>query len=166
VAVIGVFMLAFSLTTLALNWRCMSASQKWGAFGGFMGAAVVGLFFAPGFAAVAPKPVATTPAPSTAAPPTVPAPSTNWNPSQAGHIFRSAPGHVNPTFAASQARFANLFKSVSSNPANLRPDLLSPSQQAAGVQMFTQMFKNGQVWVQVRAGQIINAGVNPPGSAR
>jgi hypothetical protein len=36
-----------------------------------------------------------------------------------GHIFRNAPGHVNPSTVASQNRYIKLFESVANNPANL-----------------------------------------------
>jgi len=83
-----------------------------------------------------------------------------------GHIFRDAPGHVNPSTAASQARYLELFQKVASNPANLRVDAatvgLIPQQAAkAGVRVYTQTFSQGQVWVFIRNGQIINGGVNP-----
>lgn len=94
-----------------------------------------------------------------------------FDPSRAGHIFREAPGHVNPASAGSQARFARLFESVASNPANLRADAVQAgliNQQAAeaGVQAFTWTGRSGQVWVTVRNGLILNAGVNPVGAFR
>lgn len=82
------------------------------------------------------------------------------------HIFRSALGHVNPATVSSQMRYMGLFQSVASNTANLRTDLVNPLAARAGGQMFTQIFNNGQVWVQVRNGAIYNAGVNRPGAIR
>jgi RHS repeat-associated protein len=93
-------------------------------------------------------------------------------PARVGHIFRPAFGHVNPASAASQFRFVRLFQSVASNSANLRADavqagLIAPQAEAAGVRVFTQIFRNGeQVWVTVRNGVIENAGVNLPGARR
>lgn len=94
-----------------------------------------------------------------------------FNPSRAEHIFRDAPGHVNPASAGSRARFARLFENVASNPANLRPDavqagLIAQQAAAAGVQAFTWTGRTGQVWVTVRNGLIENAGVNRIGEFR
>lgn len=87
---------------------------------------------------------------------------------RSGHIFRVAEGHVAPATAASQARFVQLFQSVASNPANLNMNVVK-SQLAIdmGVQGFSQTFRNGQqVWVTVRNGEIIDAGVNAAGAVR
>ncbi|NJL26803.1 MAG: RHS repeat-associated core domain-containing protein [Thermoanaerobaculia bacterium] len=94
-----------------------------------------------------------------------------FEPSRAGHVFREAVGHVNPGSAGSQARFAQLFENVASNPANLRADAVQAgliTQQAAeaGLQAFTWAGRSGQVWVTVRNGVIQNAGVNPLGTFR
>ena len=94
-----------------------------------------------------------------------------FDPERTGHIFRDAPGHVNPASAASQDRFARLFEQVASNLNNLRNDAVQAgliTQQAAnsGVQAFTSTMKGGQVWVTVRNGVIQNAGVNPLGAVR
>ncbi|WP_434101760.1 RHS repeat-associated core domain-containing protein [Methylocaldum gracile] len=95
-----------------------------------------------------------------------------FDPTRVGHIFRDAPGHVNPGTAASQGRFANLFESTASNSANLRVDAVQAgiiTQEAAnaGVQAFTQTMRNGeQIWVTVRNGVIQNAGINPAGALR
>lgn len=68
---------------------------------------------------------------------------------------------------ASRARFARLFEEVASDSKNLRPDLPDPQQIQAGVQVFTKTCASGrQVWVHVRAGQIVNAGLNAEGFAR
>ncbi|MFY9620674.1 MAG: kelch repeat-containing protein [Pyrinomonadaceae bacterium] len=83
-----------------------------------------------------------------------------------GHIFRQSPGHVTPGTAASQGRFARLFERVASNPKNARPDLVTPAKARSGVQVYTQTFRNGQVWVEIRNGIIQNAGVNPVGAFR
>ena len=94
----------------------------------------------------------------------------DWN--RAGHIFRDAEGHVDPSTLASQGRFARVFEQVGSNPANLRTDAVSsgltpPQGAAAGINAFTQVFRNGeQVWVLVRNNNIINAGVNAAGATR
>ena len=86
---------------------------------------------------------------------------------RAGHIFRDAVGHVNPLSEATRIRFAQLFEAVASNPANFRPGFpLPPAAQAAGVQVFTQVFRNGQVWVYVQGGEILDAGMNLPGFFR
>jgi hypothetical protein len=85
----------------------------------------------------------------------------NWARNILRHIFTNKPGHVNPATLASQQRYARLFESVGSNPANLR------GTNQFGVSTYTQNFRNGQVWVEVRPnGQIRSAGVNPPGSYR
>lgn len=92
--------------------------------------------------------------------------------SRAGHIFRDADGHVNPGSQGSQARFAQIFESVASNPANLRPDavengIITEAAPNNGVQAFTVFARSGeQVWVTVRNGLIQNAGVNLPGAGR
>ena len=79
--------------------------------------------------------------------------------SRAGHIFRDAPGHVNPVSASSQGRFARLFESVALN--GTRNDaIISSGARKIGVRGFTQDFRGGQVWVGVRENQIVNAGVN------
>lgn len=82
-----------------------------------------------------------------------------------GHIFRSAAGHVNPSTLASRSRLLRLFQDVASNPANrAAAGSLPTAASEAGVQLFTQTFRSGrQVWVQVRSGRIINAGVNATG---
>ena len=91
---------------------------------------------------------------------------------RAEHVFRSAAGHVNPTTVASQMRFVGLFQRVSSNPANLRVDavaarLMTQDAASAGVSTYTQTMRGGaQVWVHVRNGEIVNAGVNAAGKVR
>ena len=57
------------------------------------------------------------------------------------------------------------FEQVASNPANRLSDALLPQPAvAAGVQVHAQTQRNGkQVWVYIRDGRIINAGVNPAG---
>ncbi len=84
---------------------------------------------------------------------------------RAGHIFRDAPGHVSPATAASRERYARLFEQVASNPANRLSDAPLPqASAAAGVQAYAQIQRNGkQVWVYIRDGRILNAGVNPAG---
>jgi hypothetical protein len=77
-----------------------------------------------------------------------------------GHIFRNAPGHVNPSTVASQNRYIKLFESVANNPANLNQSILAPNAIKNGVQGFTQTFQNGQIWVHTRNGKIFDAGVN------
>lgn len=61
-----------------------------------------------------------------------------------------------------------MFESVAANPANLKPNFpLNPAAANAGVQAYTQTFRNGkQVWVYVRNGKIVDAGVNLPGAHR
>lgn len=91
---------------------------------------------------------------------------------RAEHVFRNASGHVNPASLASKMRFVGLFQRVGSNPANIRVDavaakLMTRHAEAAGVSTYTQTMRNGsQVWVQVRNGEIVNAGVNVAGKAR
>jgi hypothetical protein len=82
-----------------------------------------------------------------------------------GHIFREAPGHVDPSTAASRERYARLFEHVASNPANRRLNPPLPQAAAtAGVQVYVQTQRNGkQIWVYIRDRRIINAGVNPAG---
>jgi hypothetical protein len=94
------------------------------------------------------------------------APTTfDW--SRAGHVFRDALGHVNPTSVATRERYASLFEAVAADSNNLRVDIKLPAQAVqSGVQLFTRQFRNGQVWVYVRDGKIINAGVNLLGDVR
>ena len=91
-----------------------------------------------------------------------------WDASRAAHIFRDAVGHVNPGTAASQGRLIRLFEQVASDSANLNMSVVkSPEAVKAGVQGFSKVFRNGeQIWVQVRNGRIIDAGVNLPGAVR
>jgi CheY-like chemotaxis protein len=72
---------------------------------------------------------------------------------------------IDATRTDSEAGLAAVLRAPS-NPNNTRSDFpLTPQQASAGVQAFTQVFRNGeQVWVLVRAGQIVNAGVNQPGA--
>ena len=79
-----------------------------------------------------------------------------------GHIFRDAPGHINPTTVAAQSRYIRLFENVANNTKNFNPNVLTNYQRAAGgFQGFSQTFRNGQqIWVQTFNGKIINAGVN------
>ncbi len=76
---------------------------------------------------------------------------------RAARIFRNASGHVNPSTAASMQRRIRMFQQVASNPVNLRPG----ASPAPGVDVYTQRFQNGEVWVHVCGGVISNAGVNP-----
>lgn len=94
-----------------------------------------------------------------------------FDPSRADHIFRDTPGHVNPSTAEAQARFARLFERVASDPTNLRSDavsarLITPQAADVGVEAYTWVGPDGQVWVTVRHGLIENAGVNPTGTFR
>jgi RHS repeat-associated protein len=95
-----------------------------------------------------------------------------YNLARLAHIFRDSPGHVNPLTAATRNRFLRLFEAVAENPANLRVDavqvrLITQHAADAGVRGFTQTTRSGQqVWVTVRDGQIINAGVNAAGAVR
>lgn len=91
----------------------------------------------------------------------------NFTFKRAGHIFRNAPGHINPATLSSQQRYARLFENVASNPNNLNPTIVSPGGINAGVTGNSQIFRNGkQVWVQHRNGEIIDAGVNIPPNLR
>ena len=89
------------------------------------------------------------------------------SPSVWKHIFRNSTGHVNPSTATSQNRYAFLFEKVANNPINLRTDavqvgLVDIRAFNTGTSVFTQTFKNGsQVWVWVRNSKIVNAGINP-----
>ena len=93
-------------------------------------------------------------------------------PSQLEHVFRDAPGHVNPSSAAGRKAWAEMFEAVASDGANLRRDavdagLITEGAAKAGVQAFTKDLANGdQVWVTVRDGVIQNAGVNAGGTMR
>ncbi|MDB4912416.1 MAG: hypothetical protein JWM95_60 [Gemmatimonadetes bacterium] len=78
-----------------------------------------------------------------------------------GHIFRDAVGHVNPGTATSEARYMGLFEAVAGNAANRNDAVVAAAGQAAGVQGFTQRFRQGEVWVHVIGGKITNAGINP-----
>ncbi|MDP3938767.1 MAG: RHS repeat-associated core domain-containing protein, partial [Deltaproteobacteria bacterium] len=90
------------------------------------------------------------------------------DPTRLSHIFRDAPGHVNPSTVASRERFLRLFEDVASNPLNRRPDFPLPKEAVeAGVESFTKTYRSGkQIWVLTRDGKIINAGVNPGGAIR
>lgn len=100
-----------------------------------------------------------------------PTAAARFDPARAGHIFRGVAGHVNPRSVDSQARFIRLFEQVASNMANLRGDaveagIITQDAAAAGVQAFTWTGNTGQIWVTVRDGLILNAGVNPLGGLR
>ncbi len=88
------------------------------------------------------------------------------SPSVWRHIFRNSNGHVNPSTATSQNRYASLFEKVANNSMNLRTDavqvgLIDIRAVNTGTSVFTQTFKNGsQVWVWVRNSKIVNAGIN------
>jgi len=97
----------------------------------------------------------------------------DWsNAARVQHIFRNVVGHLNPVTDASKARMAALFERVASNPGNLRPDavkagIISEEAAGAGVQAFTAIARNGeQVWVAVRNGTIVNAGINAADKVR
>ncbi len=76
------------------------------------------------------------------------------------HIFRNAPGHVNPTSIASKERYLNLFSQIASNPNNIVKTINSQAAQA-GVLTYKYTFRNGKtVWVQTFKGALRNAGVN------
>ncbi len=78
------------------------------------------------------------------------------------HIFRDAAGHVRPATRSSEGRFLRLFERVANTPSNESSALLNPLAQSAGVQRFSETFRRGEVWVEVRNGVIRNAGVNRP----
>lgn len=92
--------------------------------------------------------------------------------SRAQHIFRDAEGHINPATAAERAWYAALFTRVASDINNLRQDAVAAgiiSQQAAdaGVKAYTWLSQAGpQVWVTVRNGIVLNAGINLGGATR
>ncbi|NGX85381.1 RHS repeat-associated core domain-containing protein [Aequorivita sp. KMM 9714] len=82
------------------------------------------------------------------------------NPNVLKHVFRDAPGHVNPNSVGSMERFLGLFKNVSSNPNNL-VETTNAAKIEANVQTYHKIFNNGkQVWVETISGKITNAGVN------
>ncbi|WP_309893694.1 SpvB/TcaC N-terminal domain-containing protein [Archangium sp.] len=91
---------------------------------------------------------------------------------RSGHIFRDAPGHVNPKDPQKMQEFIQLFQNVAGNKANLRTDavqagLITKDAAKAGVEVFTQTLKDGkQAWVTIRNGIIQNAGINPTGALR
>lgn len=84
----------------------------------------------------------------------------SFRPNSIPHIFRNWPGHVNPSTSASQQRYQTLFQNVAANPNNLNNAQLPPIAIQNGVQQYTRAYRRGTVWVQVRKGQIFNAGVN------
>ncbi|WP_324250800.1 RHS repeat-associated core domain-containing protein [Xanthomonas axonopodis pv. poinsettiicola] len=94
----------------------------------------------------------------------------NW--ARSGHIFRVAAGHANPATISSRMRFAQIFRAVASNPNYLRSDAVQAgiiTQQAAsaGVSAYTFTARNGQqIWVTVREGEIMNAGINAAGAVK
>ncbi len=82
------------------------------------------------------------------------------NPNALKHIFRNAPGHVNPTTVTSQNRYLKLFSSVASDTKNL-VQTTNAAKINANVKTFHRTFKSGkQVWVETINGKIVNAGVN------
>jgi len=91
-----------------------------------------------------------------------------WNSARKGHIFRNAVGHVNPATAAEEVRYVQLFTDVTAESKNLVPPANAVARgilpQAAvdnGVVAFVKQLSDGrQVWVQVKGGEIINAGIN------
>jgi RHS repeat-associated protein len=87
---------------------------------------------------------------------------TKFDWSRVGHIFRNAPGHVNPKTSLMKKIFAKIFESVASNQANLNNTIIKSKQAIeAGVQGFTKNLPGGrQIWTLVRNNKIIDAGVN------
>ncbi|OWW23516.1 hypothetical protein B4Q04_20165 [Zobellia sp. OII3] len=81
------------------------------------------------------------------------------NPGALKHIFRTAPGHVNPQTIGSQERYLRLFNNVV-NPKNLT-QTTNAAKVKARVETYHKTF-NGrkQVWVEAIGGKITNAGVN------
>ena len=60
-----------------------------------------------------------------------------------------------------------LFERIGSDPANLRIDPKFDGLARGGIQVFTKTMRNGkQIWVQVRGGDITDAGINVPGLLR
>jgi len=86
------------------------------------------------------------------------------NPQLLDHIFRDAKkgGHVNPATDASKSRFWRLFEHVASDVKNLDQSRLPQGAVDAGVKGFFKQYREGEVWVHVRNGEIQNAGVNHP----
>lgn len=71
--------------------------------------------------------------------------------SNAGHIFRDAPGHLAEDTAANR----QLLQETASDPANY------VSTDSNGVATYRQMLPDGrQAWAEVYNGQITNGGVN------
>jgi RHS repeat-associated protein len=86
---------------------------------------------------------------------------------RAAHIFRNVPGHFNLQTASARAAIANLFENVASDASNLRTNFpLDPQAVAQGVVAYTKIIPGGQIWVLVRGGAIVNAGLNLPGHFR
>jgi hypothetical protein len=71
---------------------------------------------------------------------------------------------------AERQAYIDEFKKVASNPHNERPDLIEkdPNAANAGVKKYTESAPDGksQTWVYVRNGEIVDAGINPPGKFR
>ncbi len=77
-----------------------------------------------------------------------------------GHIFRNSEGHINPNTLTTQNRYMKLFQDVASNPNNLNQNVLPQMAIKSGVRAYVQQFNSGKIWVFIRNGKIINAGIN------
>jgi len=88
---------------------------------------------------------------------------------QVDHIFdksKTEPGkgHIAPTTEASKGRAGRLFESAAADPKNKRPDLVTdPNKQKAGIEIYTEEKRYGQVWVETCGSVIEDAGVNRNG---
>jgi len=86
--------------------------------------------------------------------------SGKYNSLRSGHIFRDSRGHVNPKYETSQGRYSTLYESTAI-PKNHNSDILSSFQRNnTGYAGYSRQYNAGEVWVQTRNGEIINAGVN------
>ena len=83
-----------------------------------------------------------------------------FNYKRSGHIFRNSSGHVNPTTKASEDRYINLFENTTISN-NINNNILGGFQRNNSSFIgYSKQYRNGEVWVQTREGEIINAGVN------
>ncbi|HUH51000.1 MAG TPA: hypothetical protein VLZ11_02770 [Flavobacterium sp.] len=75
---------------------------------------------------------------------------------RASHIFSNTrgTGHLMPETFSSKVRALSLFDKVASNPSNLI------GIDKFGVSTYRQLFRNGEVWVEMYKGTIRSAGVN------
>jgi len=90
-----------------------------------------------------------------------------WNANRSGHIFDSTKtGHLYSTNPTVLDQYIRTFQDVAANPNNLRTNYLPADAVQAGVQAYTEVTSQGQVWVYVRNGEIVDAGLNLAGAFR